>query len=110
MGDLGKTIDATAIEKLPKLQLTSKFGHIGPKASVRCWRFIFKVLFTIPSFRETYVLKSDEIFDTISLNEDQTKNCLLQMAKLGAGLWSGDYSVKEAEVWWTFIKYKAWHL
>lgn len=41
--------------------------------------FEFQVLFTIPSFIDTYVTRSNDIFDSISFDEDQTKNCLLQV-------------------------------
>ena len=57
---------------------------------------VMQVLFTIPSFVSAYVERSEDIFNSVAFDEDQTKNCLLQMAKLGVGLLSGRYSVQES--------------
>ena len=50
-----------------------------------------QVLFTIPSFIEEYVSKSEETFNNASFDNPES-NFQLQMTKLGQALWSGDYS------------------
>lgn len=51
---------------------------------------VMQVVFTIPDFIERYVKKSDDIFN--SSPSDPVNDFNVQMAKLGAGLWSGKYS------------------
>lgn len=51
---------------------------------------VMQVIFTIPDFIRCYVDRSNEIFATSPA--DPINDFNVQMAKLGAGLWSGKYS------------------
>ncbi|KAG8191918.1 hypothetical protein JTE90_007718 [Oedothorax gibbosus] len=51
---------------------------------------VMQVLFNIPDFRKCYFEKCNDIFDEGLLGAP--KNFNVQMAKLGYGLWSGEYS------------------
>ena len=55
-----------------------------------------QVLFTVPSFIEEYVGKSEETFTNARFDNPES-NFQLQMTKLGQALWSGDYSKAEEE-------------
>ncbi|XP_052286427.1 ubiquitin carboxyl-terminal hydrolase 5-like isoform X2 [Dreissena polymorpha] len=51
---------------------------------------VMQVVFTIPDFQQRYVTPVDEIFDNAPF--DPTSDFTVQIAKLGHGLLSGDYS------------------
>ncbi|XP_070502099.1 ubiquitin carboxyl-terminal hydrolase 5 [Chironomus tepperi] len=51
---------------------------------------VMQVMFTVPDFIERYVKKADEIFNASP--SDPVNDFNVQMAKLGHGLWSGNYS------------------
>ena len=55
---------------------------------------VMQVLFTLPAFREQYVTYARDTFESINFNNtDHADNFLLQMTKVGCGLWNGDYSI-----------------
>lgn len=62
---------------------------------------VMQVLFTIPDFQQRYVAKMEQIFT--SLSSDPTSDFTVQMAKLGHGLLSGDYSKPPPESAGDFI-------
>ncbi len=51
---------------------------------------VMQVIFTVPDFVKRYVEKANEIFQNAP--SDPVNDFNVQMAKLGAGLWSGKYS------------------
>ncbi|KAK7487678.1 hypothetical protein BaRGS_00021097 [Batillaria attramentaria] len=62
---------------------------------------VMQVLFTIPDFQRRYVAKMQDIFSNCST--DPTSDFTVQMAKLGHGLLSGDYSKPPPESAGDFI-------
>lgn len=62
---------------------------------------VMQVLFTIPDFRKRYVEKVEEIF--LNSPANPTADFTVQMAKLGYGLLSGDYSKPPTESGGDFI-------
>jgi ubiquitin carboxyl-terminal hydrolase 5/13 len=51
---------------------------------------VMQVMFTIPDFKQRFVERATEIFESSSA--DPVNDFNVQMAKLGSGLWSGKYS------------------
>jgi len=58
---------------------------------------VMQVLFTLPSFREQYVNGAEEVFGRTRFEKAHADDFHHQMAKLGRGLCSGDYSVPPPE-------------
>jgi len=84
---------ATLCESQNKLEPIAGPGYTGlDNLGNTCYmNSVMQVLFTIPSFIEEYVSKSEETFNNASFDNPES-NFQLQMTKLGQALWSGDYS------------------